>query len=145
VAASRQADLEAWERALRAAVLSAGTKVLEQLFHGIRSGREHRAIVCKCGTRIESQGLKRKEVLTILGPVTYWRSMFLYPACQDTRYPGDEELDIVETTRSPGLCRMMARAGSQSTFKEERDDLKIYAGLEVSAKDIKRVAEGIGQ
>jgi hypothetical protein len=40
---------------------------------------------------------------------------------------------------------MMARAGSQSTFKEERDDLKIYAGLEVSAKDIKRVAEGIGQ
>jgi hypothetical protein len=40
---------------------------------------------------------------------------------------------------------MMARAGSQSTFKEGRDDLKIYAGLEVSAKDIERVAEGIGQ
>jgi len=40
---------------------------------------------------------------------------------------------------------MMARAGSQSTFKEGREDLKIYAGLEVSAKDIERVAEGIGQ
>jgi hypothetical protein len=40
---------------------------------------------------------------------------------------------------------MMARAGSRSTFKEGRDDLKIYAGIEVSAKDIERVAEGIGQ
>jgi hypothetical protein len=40
---------------------------------------------------------------------------------------------------------MMARAGSQSTFKDGRDDLKIYAGLEVSAKDVERVAERIGQ
>jgi hypothetical protein len=40
---------------------------------------------------------------------------------------------------------MMARAGSQSTFKESREDLKIYAGIEVSAKDVERVAEGIGQ
>ena len=133
--ASRQADLEAWETALRAA----GAKVLEELLHGIGSGQEPRATVCKCGTRMESQGLKRKEVLTILGPVTYWRSMFQCPACQGTRYPGDEELDIMDTTRSPGLRRMMARAGSQSTFKEGRDDLKIYAGLEVSAKDIERV------
>jgi len=145
VAASKQADLEAWEVALRAAVLSAGAKVLEELLHGIGSGREHRAILCKCGTRMESQGLRRKEVLTILGRVTYCRSMFQCPCCQSTRYPGDEELDIVETTRSPGLRRMMARSGSQSTFKEGRDDLKIYAGLEVTAKDIERVAEGIGQ
>ena len=94
---------------------------------------------------MESRGLKHKELLTILGPVAYWRSMFQCPACQTTRYPGDEELDIVDTTRSPGVRRMMARAGGQSTFKESREDLKIYAGLEVSAKDVERVAEGIGQ
>jgi hypothetical protein len=40
---------------------------------------------------------------------------------------------------------MMARAGSRSTFKEGRDDLKLYAGIEVSAKDIERVAERMGQ
>ncbi len=145
VAASKQADLEAWETALRNAVLSAGAKALGELLQGIGSGREAGAILCRCGVRMESQGLKRKELLTILGPVTYWRSMFQCPVCQSTRYPGDEELDIVQTTRSPGLRRMMARAGSQSTFKEGRDDLKIYAGLQVSAKDIERVAEGIGQ
>ncbi len=145
MAESKHADLEAWETALRAAVLCAGAKVLEQLLQGIGSGREPWAIVCECGARMESQGLKPKQVLTILGPITYRRSMFQCPACQNTRYPGDEEFDIVETTRSPGLRRMMARAGSRSTFKEGRDDLKIYAGIEVSAKDIERVAEGMGQ
>ena len=145
VAASKQADLEAWETALRAAVLSAGAKVLGELLQGIGSGREPCAILCKCGARMESRGLKHKELLTILGPVAYGRSMFQCPACQATRYPGDEELDIVDTTRSPGVRRMMARAGGQSTFKESREDLKIYAGLEVSAKDVERVAEGIGQ
>jgi len=138
-------DLEAWETALRAAVLSAGAKILEGLLQGIGSGKEPCAILCACGIRMESRGLKQKGLLTILGPVTYRRSMFQCPACQATRYPGDEELDIVDTTRSPGVRRMMARAGSQSTFKESREDLKIYAGLEVSAKDVERVAEGIGQ
>jgi hypothetical protein len=94
---------------------------------------------------MESRGLRQKELLTILGPVIYNRSMFQCPACGATRYPGDETLDLVGTTRSPGLRRMMARAGSQSTFKEGREDLKIFAGLEVSAKDVERVAEGIGQ
>jgi hypothetical protein len=142
---SKHADLEAWETALRVAVLSAGAKVLEQVLNQVGSGREPGPIICKCGARMESQGLKHKEVLTILGPVSYGRSMFQCPACQSSRYPGDEAFDIVETGRSPGLRRMMARAGSRSTFKEGREDLKIYAGLEVSAKDIERVAEGMGQ
>lgn len=93
---------------------------------------------------MESQGLRTKEILTILGRVIYRRSMFQCPRCKHTRYPGDEELDVVGTTRSPGLRRMMARAGAQSTFKEGRDDLRIYSGIRVSAKDLERVAEGIG-
>jgi len=94
---------------------------------------------------MESGGVRRKDLLTILGPVVYKRSMFQCPRCGETRFPGDEALDIVGTTRSPGLRRMMARAGSQSTFKDGRDDLRLYAGLEVSAKDVERVAERIGQ
>ena len=82
--------------------------------------------------------------MTILGRVHYRRSMYQCSACHKTRYPGDEELDLEATTRSPGLRRMMARAGSQSTFKEGSEDLKVYAGIKVSAKDVERVAEGIG-
>lgn len=145
VAVAKEGDLEAWETALRAAVLSCGAKILTGLLEGIGSGRRPGRVVCQCGTLMESQGLKEKELLTILGPVPYSRSMFQCPDCQATRYPGDEALDVVETTRSPGLRRMMARAGSHSTFKEGQQDLKVYAGIEVSAKDIERVSEGIGQ
>jgi hypothetical protein len=94
---------------------------------------------------MESRGLKSKDLLTILGPVSYRRSMFQCLRCQRTRYPADELLDVQDTTRSPGLRRMMARAGSQSTFKEGCEDLRLYAGIEVSAKDLERVAESIGQ
>jgi hypothetical protein len=145
VAVAKKADLEAWEMALRAAVLSCGGKILGGLLEGIGSGQRSGRVICQCGTRMESQGLREKELLTILGPVPYSRSMFRCPLCQATRYPGDESLDVMETTRSPGLRRMMARAGSNSTFKVGQEDLKVYAGIEVSAKDIERVAEGIGQ
>jgi hypothetical protein len=94
---------------------------------------------------MESRGLRNKELVTILGAVCYRRTMFQCAQCAQTRYAGDEALDVVGTSRSPGLRRMMARAGAKSTFKEARDDLKIYAGLHVSAKDVERVAETIGE
>ena len=94
---------------------------------------------------MRSGGLEEKTILTILGPVRFSRSRYECPNCHASRYPGDEELDVVGTTRSPGVRRMMARAGSRQTFKEARDDLRIYAGVEVSAKDVERVAEGIGE
>ncbi|MCL5885247.1 MAG: ISKra4 family transposase [Deltaproteobacteria bacterium] len=143
-AKARRADLEAWEGALRTAVLAAGARALSGLLSGIGSGRQPDTVRCDCGARMESLGVRSKMLHTILGSVPYSRSMFGCPVCKATRYPGDEELDVVGTGRSPGLRRMMARAGSKSTFKEGRDDLKVYAGLEVSAKDVERVAEGIG-
>jgi hypothetical protein len=141
----RNADLEAWESALRVVVLQAGAKALGGLLQGIGRGRQDEPIMCECGERMESRGLKAKPFLTILGLVSFHRSMFQCPKCNATRYPGDEALDIADTTRSPGLRRMMARAGSRSTFKDARDDLKVYAGVEVSAKDVERVAEAVGE
>ena len=144
-AQERSADLEAWETALRAAVLAAGAKALGQLLEGIGSGRQIEPVDCpSCGHRMESRGRRRKKVLTMLGPVWYRRTRLECPACKRALYPGDEQLDIVGTTRSPGMRRMMARAGSKSPFKEARDDLKILAGVTVSAKDVERVAEAVG-
>jgi hypothetical protein len=130
---------------LRAAVLAAGAKALGTLLEGIGVGRRKDPVICACGLPMESLGLKDKLLMTILGEVAYRRSMFQCSSCGATRYPGDEELDVVGTTRSPGLRRMMARAGSQSTFKEGREDLRVYAGIEVSVKDVERVAETTGQ
>jgi len=125
--------------------LTAGAKALSGLLAEIGSGRRDEPVACSCGCRMQSKGLQTKPLLSILGPVPYSRSMFQCPACGKTRYPGDEELDVAGTSRTPGLRRMMARAGSRSTFKEGQDDLKVYAGITVSAKDVERVAETIGE
>lgn len=93
---------------------------------------------------MQSKGIEEKILVTIMGPVPYRRSRYECPACTEARYPGDEDLDVVGTGRTPGLRRMLARAGSRQPFKEAKEDLKVYAGIEVSAKDVERVAERIG-
>jgi len=145
VVGARKADLEAWETAMRAAVLAVGGKMLGELLEGIGSGRRQEPLVCRCGARMKSRGRKRKGLETILGPVSYRRSMFQCPACGQVRYPGDEQLDVEDTMFSPALRRMMARAGSKTPFKEARGDLKYYAEVEVTAKAVERVAEAVGQ
>jgi hypothetical protein len=94
---------------------------------------------------MQSKGIEQKTLITIMGPALYRRSRYECDDCGNVRYPGDEELDIVSTGRTPGLRRMMARAGSRGTFKEAKEDLKVYAGISVSPKDVERVAESIGE
>jgi hypothetical protein len=142
--AAKRFDLEAVETALRAAVLAAGARALTELLRGVGCGRREEAVVCGCGAKMGSTGLVKKELLTILGEVEFTRSRYECPVCGASRHPGDEELGVVGTSRSPGLQRMMARAGHRDTFKEGREDLRVYAGLTVSAKDVERVAETIG-
>jgi len=136
--------LEAVESALRAAVLAAGSKALEAVLRGVGCGRRSEAVVCACGAEMGSTGLEGKRLVTILGEIRFMRSRYECPSCGASRYPGDEELEVCGTSRSPGLRRMMERAGSRETFKEGRDDLRIYAGIAVSSKDVERVAETIG-
>lgn len=138
-------DLEALETALRAAALQAGAGVLEGLLARIGCGRRSTPVMCRCGGRMTSHGVDEKVLETILGPVRYPRSTFVCPRCKTRRCPGDEALDVADTAFSPGLRRMMARAGGRNTFKEGRDDLRIYAGLTLSAKSVERVAEAAGQ
>jgi len=137
-------DLEAWEKCLKEAVLAAGARVLEQLLADVCCGRRDEAVMCACGQRMQSKGVREKELRTILGPLTLRRSMFQCPACGATRLPGDEALNIANTSFSPGLRRMMSRAGGNTTFKEAAEDLRIYAGVTVGAKDVERTAEASG-
>ncbi len=69
---------------------------------------------------------------------------FNAPYAHDS-YPGDENLGDSVHDALTGFAPNDGQSRSQSTFKEGREDLKIYAGLAVSAKDVERVPEGIGQ
>jgi len=141
---ARRVDLEAVEQAVRAAVLVAGARVVEALLQEVGTGRQGERVRCRCGQGMQSKGLRRTRVLCLLGWVRFERSLYVCPRCGQTRYPGDEELDIVNTSRSPGVRRQVARLGAKEPFAQVAQDMAELAGVRVSRKDAERVSETVG-
>jgi hypothetical protein len=92
-----------------------------------------------------SRGVKGKKLLTLLGPVAYRRSWYQCPGCQAVGYPGDEALDVVGSSRSPGVRRQVSRLGSKEPFREVARDMRELAGVKLSRKDAERVSERTGE
>lgn len=138
-------DLEAVECAVRGAVLAAGAATLGKFMSAIgRARREERVECPACRGRMRSTGPRRKSILTMLGEATYTRARYECPACGQTRYPGDEALDVQGVSRSPGVQRQAARLGAKMPFHEVAEELRELAGITLSRKDAERIAEGIG-
>ncbi len=138
-------DLEAVESAVREAVHAAGAKVVEQLLRGVGMGRRKVALRCRCGRLIKSRGVKAKTLFTLLGEVRFSRSVYRCPACGRMRYPGDEELDVVNTRYSPGVRRLVSDFACDAPFKRVSRQLATAAGITISRKDCERVAERVGE
>jgi len=71
-------------------------------------------------------------------------SYYLCPGCHAGQFPADVELDIENTETSPGVRRMQAIVGQDVPFDHGRQQMKLLAGLEVTAKSVERTAEAIG-
>lgn len=103
-----------------------------------------RPIPCACGQRAQYHETRRKQLLTMLGPVVIDRGYYVCASCHQGRSPRDQQLDVVGTECSPGVRRMMAVVGSESSFEGGREQLRLVAGLEVTTKAVERYAEAIG-
>lgn len=72
------------------------------------------------------------------------RPWYLCPHCHQGQFPADAELDIEHTDFSPGVRRMQALVGQEAPFDHGREQMKVLADLEVTAKSVERTAEAIG-
>jgi hypothetical protein len=141
-------DLEAAEFYVRSAVLALGATVLERLLNNVGVGRQGEPRLCARGhlpRKMESTGVREKVIQTILGPVRFARSRCVCPSCGAVEFPGDELLGVEATGFSPGLRRLMTRAGSRESFGEAAEDLKVYGAIEAHPKDVERVSENVGR
>jgi len=132
---------------VRSAVLALGAEVLERLLHGVGIGRQPTPRQCARNhlpCPMVSTGVREKTIRTILGPVRFARSRYVCPSCGRVEYPGDAMLGVQQGGFSPGLRRLMVRAGSRESFGEAAQDLHIYAAIQVDPKDVERVAESVG-
>jgi len=137
-------DLEAVETALRSALHRAGAAALTELLQFPVPAAEQRRLACDCGQQAHYRELRSKPVLTAVGPVDVSRPYYVCPRCQAGQFPADVELDIENTTFSPGVRRRQAMVGQEAPFDHGREQLKVLAGLEVTAKSVERTAETIG-
>lgn len=122
-----------------------GAGVLASLLDHWQQHAPREQILCSCGRRMSSRGRRAKQLRTTLGCVPWRRSFYQCDHCRQSCFPDDERLDIVQTTYSPGVRRLMARAGSQTQFDQAAQDLLCYAGLSLDPREIERVAEEVGR
>jgi len=137
-----QIDLEAVEMLLRTSLHRAGAATLQRLL--CMPVAHECAVPCPCGRKAHYHETRRKQVLTMLGPVIFDRAYFVCPDCHAGQSPRDRELDVVGTECSPGVRRMMAMVGSECSFEGGRQHLEVLAGLEVTSKAVERQSEAIG-
>jgi hypothetical protein len=137
-------DLGAMEFAVRDSVHGIGRVLLEQLLHG-EHGHCGPRIDCGQGHQAEFVSYRPKQLTTVLGSVELCRAYYHCAACARGLIPTDAELDVVDTSFSPGTRRLMARGGAQEPFDAGRQDLAELAGVQVQTKEVERISEQCGQ
>jgi hypothetical protein len=137
-------DLEAVEMGFRAALHQAGAAALTQWLRFPEPAVPERNISCPCGHQARYRELRPRQLLTALGEVKLSRPWYLCPHCHNGQFPVDRQLDIANRDCSPGVRRMQAIVGQEAPFDRGREQIKVLAGLEVTAKSGERTAEAIG-
>jgi hypothetical protein len=126
-------DLEAVETGFRSVLHQAGAAALTQLLQFPEPADDERSIRCPCGHQPRFRELRSRRLLSALGEVELSRPWYLCPQCHEGQFPADAELDIEHTEFSPGVRRMQALVGQAAPFDPGRQQMKVLAGLEVTA------------
>ena len=129
--------------AFRTALHSAGAAGLSELLR--EPGPVPTTAPCACGSHARYKDMRRKPVLTVLGPAHMLRAYYWCAHCRQGQFPADCARDMDGTEFSPGVRRMLALVGSECcSFDHGHQQMELLADLKVTAKAVERVTEAIG-
>jgi len=134
-------DLEASEMFTRRTMHELGALVLERV---LNADEPPGLVRCPFGHEAVLVDQRRKRVTTVLGVIQLKRGYYYCEPCEKGMLPRDAQLDIVSTSFSLGVRKMMGWMGGKESFAEAGADLTLMAGIKVKTKSVERVAEGIG-
>lgn len=135
---------ERQERAVRQQVLSVAAGMLAASLNADHSDYLGPGQPCPCGKTARFAGRRPRQLLTVLGPITLSRAYYHCAACEQGFFPRDRLLGVEDSAMSPGVQRMTGVVGSAVSFAEGADLLHELAGLAVSARQVERYAERVG-
>jgi len=121
-----------------------GGVLLEKLLNSDGGGYRGAHLDCCQGHVAEFVGYRSKQILTVLSAVEVQRAYYHCPRCQSGLLPKDQELDVVGSSFSPGVRRMMGRVGAKQPFEQGRGDLEELAGVVVQTKQVERISAQLG-
>lgn len=132
-------NLEAVEVGLREAVFRDLCALLEELLNdpALPIPQDCSQPGEKCHTG------RRKEFLSLFGPVPLSRNYYHWEARQEGRAPLDQALGLW-AGYSPGVLRVLCRLAARFPFEIAASEFKAYCGLEVEGRQIQRIAQEMG-
>jgi hypothetical protein len=128
------------ETAFRDAALCCGAMALSKF---ISEMPESTPFCPKCGVPMRNHGRRDKQIVSLLGESEFSRN---YYGCNCGEYaiPKDDKLGIAGTKFTPAVKRVTAQIAASDSFVDTSANLKYLCGIEVSAKEAERIAQGIG-
>jgi hypothetical protein len=130
--------------AARRQTLRLAARALEQRLNADTSDHVGPERPCPCGGSAQYHGRHQKTFESALGPLSLQRAYYHCERCGSGFCPRDRALGLEGSSLSPGVLRMTASAAALVSFEESHGLLHELAGVEVSAKQVERVAEGLG-
>lgn len=121
-----------------------GSKMLEGLLNSDNGGYKGRELGCEAGHNFEFIDYRDKNLVTVLVSIKVKRAYYYDKECKKGYCPKDKELDIPDTSFSPGVRRMMGRVGAYRAFGLGHEDIKEMAGINIGRKEIERCSNDLG-
>jgi len=130
--------------AARRQALRLAARALEQRLNADTSDYAGPQSPCACGQPARYIDRRAKTFVSALGAIRLERAYYHCQACGHGFCPRDEALGLESSSLTPGVLRMAASAAALVSFEESSGLLHELAGVEVSAKQVERVAEALG-
>jgi len=140
-----EVDFEALEMAARRQVLRLAALALEQRLNADLSDHAGPQLPCSCGGLADYHGRHSKTFESVLGPLQLQRAYYHCEQCHRGFCPRDQALRLESFSLTPGVLRMTASAAALVSFEESSGLLQELAAVEVSAKQVERAAETLGE
>lgn len=121
-----------------------GANMLETLLNADSGGYRGATIPGAPGHTAKFVDYREKTLLTVLGEVSVNRAYYHDKECHYGFCPKDASLDIVATSYSPGVRRLISKVGAMRPFGLGHQDLHELAGIRVNAKEVERVSQMVG-
>lgn len=129
---------------IRSSMHTIGANMLETLVNADGGGYRGPTIPCDEGHTAQFVDYREKKLLTVLGEVIVNRAYYYDKESHSGFCPKDKTLDIVATSYSPGVRRLMSKVGAMRPFDLGHQDLYELADIRVNAKEVERVSEMVG-